>query len=152
MNGIVKNVIKISVLLVVVILVFPMNISYCAAEDKRLDEWFEGSWCGDIQTASGDRFVGIEITALTDEANNKDKELKYVDPRACTVKAKHLGPAGGNALRYVITDSNGGFCDNLLQGSLILGKQENGQLSYEITYTDKKSKPASEKGSLMPNQ
>lgn len=152
MHFIVKNVIKIFVILVICASVSPTGRTYCAADDKRLDEWFEGSWSGDIQTASESRFVGIEITALTNEAENKDKELKYVGPRGCTVKAKHLGSGGKNALRYVITDSNGGFCDNLLQGSLILGKRENDRLSYEVTYTDKNLNPASEKGLLMPNQ
>lgn len=128
-------------------LAISISVSSCDAADN-LDKWIEGAWTGQIETPGGSRPVHIDIRALANEPKNK--ELKYSDPRGCAIKVQYVGTVEGNGLTYVVTMSNGGFCDNLMQGSLSLKKQGKDRLGYEMNYTDNKSAKKSESGQLWP--
>lgn len=151
MHGFGKNIIVFT-FLAISIVASSINTKCYATDSANLGKWFEGAWSGNIQTPSGERMVNIDIGPLTKDVKNRDKELIYAEPRACTLKAKYIGAVGENGLKYVFISSNGGFCDNLLQGNLTLEKQGNNRLSYEVTYTDRKSAQAVEKGQFWPNK
>ncbi len=119
-----------------------------AAQGADLDTWTEGSWTGQIDIpGGGSRSVHIDISSPAQEP--KSKELKYSDPRGCTIKARYFGTAAEKGLEYVVTMSNGGFCDKLLHGSLFLKKQEQDRLGYELNYQDGTTAKKSEKGQLQ---
>lgn len=143
-----KKIITVFAFLAISISVSSMESACDAADGANLDKWMEGAWTGQIETAGGNRSVNIDISSPANEPNNK--ELKYSDPRGCTIKAQYVGTADGNGLKYVVTMSNGGFCDNLLHGALSLKRQGKDRLGYEVNYTDNKSVKKSENGQLWP--
>ncbi|ACM21541.1 hypothetical protein Geob_3198 [Geotalea daltonii FRC-32] len=116
------------------------------AEGTGLDTWLNGRWSGQVQTPGGNRPITIEINP--GRPGGRDKVMKYADPRGCTIEVQYTADVGDRGASYTVTSSNGGFCDNLLQGSLSLEKQGDSKLSYGMKYKDRKSVQSSEEGVL----
>lgn len=139
-----KRTIVVFSFLAIIIAVSSFGTGCSAGGNPELDKGFEGSWTGEVKASDGNSSVVNLALQQTGTST-----LIYKGLRGCTLTVEFLKNTGDNGREYSITNSSGGFCDNLLPGKLSLRKQGDKSLSCELTSLNNKlSTPISEKGTL----
>ncbi len=99
----------------------------------RTAEAVIGSWKGSV-VADG-RPVAVTLDVPDLEIGADRTSLHYGVPRNCRLSAEYAGAADGNHV-FAFKESNGGFCDRLINGALTLKPGDDGALAFEVASAD----------------
>lgn len=73
-----------------------------------------GTWVGSVTLK--DRPVAVTLTLVRPGAGTGETQLHYGVPRNCSLVAEYSGDREGGIPVYSFKGSNGGYCDQLLDG------------------------------------
>lgn len=135
-------------ILLLLLLLFSIP-STAGATDIKLSEYdLIGTWEGLVVTTKKDKNrVELSVTAVGG-SSSLNYNFHYDPPRSCSLKAMK-NELSNNTLKLVFYESNGGYCDGLWRGTMILELVDQNQLKAEIKDSSGRQ---SGKGELTPKK
>jgi hypothetical protein len=100
-----------------------------AQPDSRLD----GQWAGTLVV--GGRPMAVNLTINAAQSDAAGSRLTYGVPRSCTLDLEYVGPSSARQY-FSFIQSNGGFCDRLMDGTLWIDVVDERTLGLNIATRD----------------
>jgi len=111
--------------------IFTLNsVTLAAANDILNAEGLAGIWSGVIK--GEDVRADFTITPSKDNNGPDQYSLHYGAPRTCRLEAEELSKSDSD-IRLIFNEANGGFCDRLYHGKMVISVDNDDNLSVLIT-------------------